>query len=409
MIEAPAKPSPGAASGPERLLAGARAAALALLIVACAGCPGPGAAKTGQKSAQPKSGQGGPSTAPLDTRTPTPAGVKRIAMFIPHKDLFWRDFLSFMGVACEQLGMKLDVHLAQNNRELMKRQLREATQGAGRVDAVVFQNFKDCGEDLLAIASRAGVPAFLVNAGVGPASGKPRGRHKSWIGTMLSDGEAAGHALGELLTKEAKRRGLTDEAGKIHMIALAGIVSDASSMERVDGLKRALKGRKDVVLHQVVPTDWSFEEGARKAQVLLKRFPQTSVVWAASDPLALGAIKSAQALGRVPGKQILFGGFDWTAEALEAVSAGQLHTTVGGHFMEGGWVAVLLHDYLRGRDFAPKELTFLTPMRPITKANVASFLPKIKAAQWGRYDFRALAAPTGRYAFDPVETLRGLK
>lgn len=380
---------------------------LAVLVLALSGCPQQSPTPPSSPSNSP---QASPSPSASSGAQPTPlkSGVKRVAMFIPHEDLFWRDFAAFMEAASKQLEMKLEVHLANNNRELMKEQLRQATAGADRVDAVVFQNFKECGPDLLEIANQAGVPAFVVNAGVGESCGVPRGRYPHWIGNMESDGEAAGHALALLLIDEAKRRRLQGDDEKIHMIALAGIVSDASSNVRVQGLQRALKERQDVVLHQVVPTDWSQEEGRLKAQVLLKRFPKTAVVWAASDPLALGAIESVRALGRKPGAEVLLGGFDWTREALDAVRSGDLFVTIGGHFMEGGWVLVLLRDYLIGNDFAKKELNYLTPMSPITKGNLDDFAATLSAADWSKVEFRAMSNPAAGYSFDPNETLRAL-
>jgi ABC-type sugar transport system substrate-binding protein len=353
--------------------------------------------------------------APVESASPAPSDSprersKRVALFLPHEDLFWRDFSAFMGAAAGQLGLELECHLAENNRELMKEQLQAATSGDQPAAVVVFQDFKQAGPDLLRIAEEAGVPAFVVNAAVSAeACGLPRERYAQWIGTMESDGEAAGYSLGQLLAEEAKQRGLLDAEGKIHMIALAGIVSDVSSVARLDGLQRAIAERGDVILHQVVPTDWSRAEGKLKAAELLKRFPSTAVVWAASDPLALGAVESLKAAGRKPGEDALVGGFDWTAEALEAVREGELHTTIGGHFMEGGWVAVLLHDYLAGHDFGGRQVEFHTPMQPITKTNVERFYAAISAAEWDRVDFLALTRPqAGEYMFDPVQTLEQL-
>ena len=76
--------------------------------------------------------------------------------------------------------------------------------------------------------------------------------------------------------------------------------------------------------------------------------------------------------------------------------------------MAGGWVAVLLHDYLEGRDFAPKRTQFLTLMKPITKENVDRFYPAIVSASWEKVSFRGLAAPKEDYVFDAVDTLRRL-
>ena len=263
---------------------------------------------------------------------------------------------------------------------------------------------------MLKIAQEAGVPAFLVNAGLeGGELGKPREKLGAWVGTMLPDDEAAGHRLAVLLIEQALAEGRVGEDGKVHLIALAGIVSDKSSKDRVAGLERAMREGREAVLHQVVPTDWSYEEGRSKGAALLKRFPATTVVWTASDSLALGAVASLEESGRRPGVEVLVGGFDWTAEALAAIRAGKLTTTIGGHFMEGGWVVVLLHDYFKGADFASRGVEFRTPMLAITRDTVEGFQAAIAAAEWRRVDFKGLCAEGAAvYRFDPVETLEGL-
>lgn len=402
-------------SGAARVLA----PALALWALVCAsGCPGPAGGGGPSPSPSPSAGvspsegaQVSPSASLAPLTSAARGARRRIALFIPHDDLFWRDFRGFMRAATAQLGMDLEVHLAANNRELMKDQLRRATSGPAPVDAVVFQNFKECAGDLLEIADAAGVPSFLVNAGVSEAErGLPRQRHPRWIGSMLPDDVRAGRLLGDLLIDEAQRRGLVDAAGKVQLVGLAGFVSDASSRDRIEGLEAALAARQDAVLHQVVPTDWGREAGAGKAKALLRRFPAAAVVWTASDALALGAMDALSALGRQPGSDSLVGGIDWSPEGLEAVRSGGLYVTVGGHFMEGGWVAVLLHDYFAGRDFAGQGVVFQTPMRAITQAEVERFHAQIVAAEWTRIDFRRLSS-AGRdpgYAFDPVEVLTGL-
>jgi ABC-type sugar transport system substrate-binding protein len=377
-----------------------------ILLAACAlalsGCPdSTPPASTVDPPAGPVAED--PAQRPVTPRT----GAKRVALFVPHEDLFWLDFKAFMLAATDQLGLELVYYVADNGRERMKEQLREATAGPDAVDAVVFQNFKQSGGDLLTIADEAGVPAFLVNADVDEAEwGAPRERLGTWLGTMVTDGRDSGHRLATLLVDEALERGLVDSDGKVHVIAIGGIVSDEGSRTRVEGLHRAVAEREDIILHQTVPTDWSQEDGARKAAVLLERFPSTAVVWAASDPLALGAVESLKAMGRRPGVDVLVGGFDWTVEALDAIRAGDLYTSLGGHFMDGGWVAVLLHDYLEGRDFGERGVRFHSRMQPITSEDVELFYPAISDAKWDRVDFRALASPQGDYVFDATETLR---
>ncbi|HBP19740.1 MAG TPA: hypothetical protein DEA08_18365 [Planctomycetes bacterium] len=375
-------------------------AALALVLV---GCPPP--------ASQPQGSLPLPATRSEPTPSlPEPARRQRVALFVPHKDPFWREFRRFMRAACEQLDLGYEVHLAHNNREEMKAQLRAAVAGPDPVDVVVFQNFKQCGPDLLRMAQDAGVRAFLCNAGVEAGEcGRARERYSQWIGTMVPDNEGSGYDLAVLLADAAREQGLSDGQGKVHMIALAGIVSDESSVAHVRGLERAVRERDDIVLQQVMPTDWSETEGELKSATLLRRFPETSVVWTASAPLALSAIRSLRRVGRRPGEDCLVGGYDWTGETLTAVKEGSLYATLGGHFMEGGWVAVLLRDYLDGQDFARQRCEYATPMRAITRQNVERFLPAIRAARWGEVDFQSYRAKgRGDYRFDPVAVLDGL-
>lgn len=85
-----------------------------------------------------------------------------------------------------------------------------------------------------------------------------------------------------------------------------------------------------------------------------------------------------------------------------------MFTTYGGHTLEGGWALVLVHDYLRGHDFAPPA-EFLGGLRPITRENVERFRRVIDAAPWDRVDFRAFSQPQdGVYRFDAVKTLDSL-
>lgn len=346
----------------------------------------------------------------VDPGDGAPGKRRVVALLVPHDDLFWQDVKAFMEAACQQFDIELRYTVAGNSRERMKEQLREETTGPNRVDAAVFQSFKQNGEDMLRIAHEAGVPAFLFNVGVDPAKcGRPRERFTTWLGTMVSDSEDAGYQLGDILATAAKAKGLAGADGKIHMVGIGGIVSDQGSNDRIAGLRRLVEERGDIVLHQVVPTDWSLEDARIKADALLKRFPETTVVWGCSDPLALAAIDSLRALGRKPGEDAVVGGFDWTAEAVAAVADGSMHATLGGEFMAGGWVAVLLHDYFEGRDFAARQTEFATFQRPITRENAGRFQAALAGAAWEKVDFVGLANPAdGEYRFDAVHTLEQL-
>ncbi len=91
-------------------------------------------------------------------------------------------------------------------------------------------------------------------------------------------------------------------------------------------------------------------------------------------------------LGRTPGKDIFIGGCGWYVPAIEMVREGTLTVTVGGHFMEAGWVMVLLHDYHHGKDFMSD--TVETAMYPIDKSNVEKYMKIFGKQEWNKIDFR---------------------
>lgn len=84
----------------------------------------------------------------------------------------------------------------------------------------------------------------------------------------------------------------------------------------------------------------------------IKRDSFINIVWAANDPMALGAVEAARLSGAIPGSNFFVGGINWDEPALAAIKDGVLSVSVGGHFMTGGWELVMLYDYHHGRDFS---------------------------------------------------------
>lgn len=126
-----------------------------------------------------------------------------------------------------------------------------------------------------------------------------------------------------------------------------------------------------------------------RTTALMKRYPQTRVLWAASDAMALSMADAARAQGRTPGKDIFIGGIDWSDAGLAAVQQGDLVASLGGHFMEGGWVMVLLHDYHHGLDFsASLGSTIRSDMQIINKKNVLAYRKNFGGKNWDSIDFR---------------------
>lgn len=318
----------------------------------------------------------------------------RVAYFNPHNadDPFWLPVERFMRAAANDLNIEVTTYVAAHNRATMIDQVRQAVMAKDKPDFIVFKNFKSNAPEILNIAELNGVKSFIFNAGLTneerAKNGGPREHYRQWVGQMLPGDELAGYNLATALIKRARDLGLFDNDGKVVMTGLTGNLSDSAAIERNKGLERALEENPDVVFHQLVPARWDRAQAAQKAEGLFRRYPNIAVIWAANDPMALGAIDAAAKVGLVAGESFITGGVDWNPPALEAIKDGTLHTSIGGHFMEGGWVMVLLYDYVHGQDFADDGgAARFSEMAGLTAANLDKYLGKFLNEDWDRVDF----------------------
>ncbi|HPQ97541.1 MAG TPA: substrate-binding domain-containing protein, partial [Thiolinea sp.] len=149
---------------------------------------------------------------------------------------------------------------------------------------------------------------------------------------------------------------------------------------------------------------WEEPLAYAKTLRLLKRYPDTRIFWSASDHMGLGIARALGETGRMPGRDVLLGGIDWSEEGIRAVQSGRSDASVGGHVVEGAWVAVMLYDYLQGRDFADAGLEQHSPMQAFPMPHAATYLARITQRNWDDIDFcqfsRVLNPEVSQYAFD---------
>ena len=290
-----------------------------------------------------------------------------IALFIPREDPFWKKAILFTEEAANDLGMELRVYNANDDSDKMIAQVRKAAQSG--IDGIIFLAYQNTGDRILRIAEKNSVPAILINSQLPQADLLPRTKYEYWIGSVLPDDEKAGSVLIQQLINEARQSGTE----RYNVLAIEGNPSDESSIARIRGLRRFMKHLKEVDSFKIVAGNWN----QKKAQEIFLSFYQTqsdvNIVWCANDNMALGVTKAIKELGLE--EKIVVGGVDWDKAAQEAILNGRMDVSVGGHFMDGAWAAVLLYDYLNGIDFANERLQFESPMVGITSANLEKFSP----------------------------------
>jgi ABC-type sugar transport system substrate-binding protein len=347
-----------------------------------------------------------------------PVLAQRVAFINPGLtgEAFWTSAARAMEAAAKDLGMTLEVQWAERQFPKALDIARTIAERPAQAmpDVVVIVNEGGAGPELLRLlAPRTKV--FMAFSGIDtPAevaiTGAPRERFPNWIGSLEPVAEQAGHQVASELIRKAREAGLRGPDGRIHLLAISGDRSTPTSVLRSQGMRRAVLEAGDVVLDQEVFAHFRRERAFEVAQVLFDRHRAARVVWAGSDQMAFGAMQALQQRGLTPGRDALFGGINTSAEAMQALREGRLSALSGGHFILGAWAMVLIHDHLRGADFAATEgLRIQAPMfTRFTPATAEVFTRRFGGDDFSGVDFsrfsKARNPGIARYdfGFDPL-------
>jgi len=313
---------------------------------------------------------------------------------IPAHYQFWDNLVGAMQTAAQQLEINFTNDVAVKPEEMVS-EVTRLVNGPDRPDYLILSMHGTSHTTLLKIAEDAKVPVFVINAGLLEEDkkqyGGPREHFKYWIGQMLPDEERAGYDLARTLLDRAEESGKSLPGGSLEIMALGGREEDFPAVLRLAGLGRAVANDHAAALERIVPANWSQDEAKARTPLILERFPNTKVIWAANDAMALGVLAALEELGRHPGEDIFVGGIDWDDDAVKAVADGKLTATVGGHFMDGAWALVLLYDYHHGIDFASERTDWLSKMLPLTKETAKEYLNTFGVGNWRKVDFRSFS------------------
>ena len=316
-----------------------------------------------------------------------------VVFLSPDDSPFWHMVSGFMTEVAADLDLNLEVLLDRNGHRYSYLQIADdVLSRENKPDYLVFMCKEQVTTRMLRYANEVGVKVFTFNTGIPDATrasvGLPRETLPNWIGHVMSDDAAAGRNLAILLEQQSQRLGLIGPGQPVPLIALSGTLDSSAAKDRQQGLMSTVDASQSKLL-QLVDAEWDRELAAVKTLVLLRRHPQATGIWSASDGMALGAVKAARKAGRLPGKDVVIGGFDWEPEALAAIRSGDLAVSFGRHFMGGGLVLLLLHDYHYGFDFSDdRSSTVLSyQLQPVDINNVDIIEKIMDREQWRSVDF----------------------
>lgn len=324
-------------------------------------------------------------------------------------ELYWDSVVDFMRAAARDLDIVLTVHTAERDRLLMVDEGMKAV--AARPDFLVIVNEQRTAAPVLEAANAAGVNTLLAFNDLVAADrdkiGPPRTQLKYYIGSLVPNNLDAGEAIARPLIAAANAA--FGEGAPRSLFALNGLLATPAAEERFSGLQQVLAQNQNVQMVGQASLNWSAEEAEGAIAPMLVRYPDLRIIWAANDPMALGALAAARQAGRRPGQNIFIGGLNWSAPALAAIQAGEITVSVGGHFMAGGMSLVLLRDFADGFDFATFGVSQRMSFGAIDRNNVTALAPKLTDQTWSAVNFRrfsrALNPAWSGYVLDPVAVL----
>ena len=341
-----------------------------------------------------------------------------VSFIIPGKsdEDFWVTSKNFTQAAAKNLGINLEVLFAQRDRIYMVKLSKEISERKIKPDFVFIVNEKLAAEQMLPILNDSKIKTFLIHSDLTDDQKRilkhPREKLKYWIDTIIPDNTYAGYLIANETYKITRK--MLNKKSTFNMISINGDKATPTSIERQNGLNQFLSENNNIFLKQTFYAEWNKKVAYEQTNIILDRYRNIDMFWAANDPIALGILKSAKEKGKNPGKDIFIGGLNWLTEALLEVKKGALSTTIGGHFMTGACALIVLYDYLHGIDIKNKNHELNIKIFNSINSNEADeFINYLNESNWSKIDFKrfskALNPRLKDYNFNSKEILRTIK
>ncbi|SPD67458.1 LacI family transcriptional regulator (plasmid) [Cupriavidus taiwanensis] len=152
--------------------------------------------------------------------------------------------------------------------------------------------------------------------------------------------------------------------GKGNLILLEGVKGSATSIDRVRGVKEALKSFPGIKLLASQPANYQRLQALQVMENLMQSYPQIDAVFAANDAMAIGAIEALQGANR----KALVSGINGTKEAIDAIKNGTMLATGDYNgFVQGCLGTMTAIRKLRG---LPVRQEIVLPATVIDKSNL---------------------------------------
>lgn len=281
--------------------------------------------------------------------------------------VFWSTTGRMMSVAAANLGMNLEILYAERNHLLMLRQAEMVAKRSVPPDYVVITNQKQFAPKIMQIFSATKTKILLIHNDLTVTQRKEFGNEReqfvNWIGTVTTNEENGAARMMEELYQQLG-------AEEPQILGITGGRGTPVSLERAAGVRDFIEQTGRGQHLQLTFCDWTTLDAKRKAEVLLSRYPQTNIIWAANYAMADGA---QQAI-KQKGLNVLVGSVAIAPHSESDIDQDDIDVSLASHYFIGAWAMVLLYDYHHGVDFSGfggvrQKLDYLLVIKPDNVSN----------------------------------------
>ena len=278
---------------------------------------------------------------------------------------FWNNYVDFMRTGAEELDVELTVLNADNKPDQMIRNLEDLV--ARGVDGIIYTPYWATAAPGLTMTRDADIPVVLTDTYFElPPQNEMFPNYLAFIGPSDAD---AGYAMAKTLFEAIE----PSEDGEKVIGVVNGTAGTSVAIDRRKGHERALGEHPEVRVAGEVDGNFVRDQSQTVFESLYQGNPDIRGVWAANGGTATGVIAALKNADRTPGEDVHVVGMDLNPENVEAVKSGELLFDIGGHWLQGGFALVLLHDYLEGIEVPADMAEIKLDLLPLTQDRIDDF------------------------------------
>jgi ABC-type sugar transport system substrate-binding protein len=290
---------------------------------------------------------------------------------------YWKLIEDFAKGAAGTLGIDLITDQA-DDQEAKQISIIEGLISQG-VDGLVVGPVSDTvGATILTAAEAANIPVVFMQRPPGVDFATYTG--KQFVGFVGTDDAGGGTTASQILY----------DAGARKWVAMGGAQGNGVSEARLAAANDFAAAHPDMEILATQNGNEARDAGATTTENFLSAYPGPGFdgVYSFNDEGAMGAIQVLKS-NNVTTDQVKVVGIDGTTDAVAAVLAGDLLTTVGGGYACGAFALVELYDYING--FPVTQPLYNLPLLPVTQENAQAYTDQVLNGM-ATYDFKSVSA-----------------